>query len=394
MNMRDAYIISAVRTPVGKAHKGSLAQVRPDELAALVIREAVVRAGDFDPSRVDDVVMGCAMPEGEQGLNVARLATLRAGFPYTVPAVTVNRFCASGLEAIHTASTRIQLREAEVTIAGGTESMSMVPMGGNKPSPNPALVSDYPEAYMSVGSTAERVAEKYGVSRGAQDAFALSSHQKAAVALEEKRFVDEIVPVPVRSVWIDEKNKVVSREFDFDTDEGVRADTSLEALASLKPAFKVGGTVTAGNTSQMSDGAAALVLASEDVVAELGVQPLGKLVAYATAGVEPELMGIGPTLAVPKVLKQSGLTLDDIGLIELNEAFASQALYVQRELGIPDEKLNVNGGAIALGHPLGCTGAKLSTTLLYEMMRRDVEYGIVTMCIGGGMGAAGIFQRV
>jgi acetyl-CoA acyltransferase len=297
------------------------------------------------------------------------------------------------LEAIHAASTRIQLREAEVAVAGGTESMSMVPMGGNKPSPNPGLAFDYPEAYIGMGNTAERVAEKYDVSRSSQDAFALASHQKAASAIERGAFADEIVPVAVKKVAVNDRNKVESHEFTFEMDEGVRADTSLQALAALKPAFKVGGTVTAGNASQMSDGAAALVLASESAVAEIGAKPLGKLVAYATAGVEPELMGIGPALAVPKVLEQSGLTLDDIGLIELNEAFASQALHVQRELGIPDEKLNVNGGAIALGHPLGCTGAKLAATLLHEMKRRGVEYGIVTMCVGGGMGAAGIFQR-
>jgi acetyl-CoA acyltransferase len=393
--MRDAYIVSAVRTAVGKAFKGSLRHTRPDDLAAVVIRAALERVPGLDPARVEDVVIGCAMPEGEQGLNVARLSVLRAGLPYTVPAVTVNRFCASGLEAIHAASTRIQLREVEVAIAGGTESMSMVPMGGNKPSPNPALVEQYPEAYISMGNTAENVAEKYGVGREDQDRFALESHRKAAAAIEAGRFAEEIAPVTTRTVEIDAKNKPQSREVVFDVDEGVRTDTSLEALAALKPAFKAkDGTVTAGNSSQMSDGASALVLASEAVVAELGLVPLGKLVAYATAGVEPELMGIGPALAVPKVLAQSGLALGDVGLVELNEAFASQALYVQRALRIPDEKLNVNGGAIALGHPLGCTGAKLTTTLLHEMRRRRVEYGIVTMCVGGGMGAAGIFQRV
>lgn len=393
--MKDAYIISAVRTPVGKAYKGSLAQTRPDELAAIAIRAAVARADGLAPESVGDVVMGCAMPEGEQGLNVARLASLRAGLPFTVPAFTVNRFCASGLEAIHLASARIRLGEVDIVVAGGTESMSMVPMGGNKPSPHPTLAAEYPEAYISMGNTAELVAERFNVTRGEQDAFALRSHQNAAAALAAKRFAGEIVPVPVRHVTINDRNKVEAHEFDFDTDEGVRADTSLEALAKLRPAFKAkDGTVTAGNASQMSDGAAALVLASREVVEELGVKPMARLIAYATAGVEPELMGIGPTLAVPAVLEQAGLTLDDIGLVELNEAFASQALYVQRELGIPEEKLNVNGGAIALGHPLGCTGAKLATTLLHEMGRRGVEYGIVTMCIGGGMGAAGIFQRV
>jgi acetyl-CoA acyltransferase len=392
--MRDAYVISAVRTPVGKAYKGSLAHTRPDELGALVIREAIARAGALDISRVEDVIMGCAMPEGEQGLNVARLASLRAGVPDTAAAVTVNRFCASGLEAIHQASLRIQMGEVDVVVAGGTESMSMVPMSGNKPSPNPELMAKHPEAYIAMGITAELVAERYGVGRGEQDAFALGSHQKAAAALAAGRFKDEIVPVPVTRVTVGDDNKVRREEFRFDTDEGVREDTSLDALAALRPAFKVGGTVTAGNSSQMSDGASALVLVSEAVLEETGAMPLARLVAYATAGVAPEVMGIGPALAVPKALAQAELGIADIGLVELNEAFASQARYVQRELGIPDDRLNVNGGAVALGHPLGCTGAKLSTTLIHEMHRRGVEYGIVTMCVGGGMGAAGIFQRV
>ncbi len=392
--MRDAYIIAAVRTPVGRAFRGALRNVRPDELAACVIREAVARAKGLEPSRVEDVVLGCAMPEGEQGLNVARLSLLRAGLPITTTGVTVNRFCASGLEAIAQATARIRLGEAEVIVAGGVESMSMIPMGGNKPSPNPGLVGDMPGAYVSMGNTAENVAEKYGVSREAQDRFALRSHQRAAAAIEEGRFKDEIVPVTVAEKTINAKNRLESRDVVFDTDEGVRFDTTLEALAALKPAFRNGGTVTAGNSSQMSDGASAVVVVSEDVAGELGLKPLGKLVAYATAGVEPELMGIGPTLAVPKVLAQAGLAITEIGLVELNEAFASQAVHVAAELGIADAQLNVNGGAIALGHPLGCTGARLATSLLYEMRRRNEEYGIVTMCIGGGMGAAGILQRV
>jgi acetyl-CoA acyltransferase len=391
--MRDAYVISAVRTPVGKAFKGALRNTRPDELAAVVLREVVARVKGLDAARIDDVVLGCAMPEAEQGLNVARLAALRASFPAAVPGVTVNRFCASGLEAIHIATARIAMGEAEIVVAGGVESMSLIPMGGNKPSPNPGLAADMPAAYVSMGNTAENVAEKYGVTREEQDAFALRSHRRAAAAIAEGKFAREIVPVRVVEKSINAKNKVESREVAFTVDDGVRADTSLEALAALKPAFRANGTVTAGNSSQMSDGASALVLASEDVVAALGVKPLGKLVAFATAGVEPALMGIGPVLAVPKVLAQADLSLDDIGLIELNEAFASQSVYVARELGIPDAKLNVNGGAIALGHPLGCTGAKLSTSILHEMERRGVEYGIVTMCVGGGMGVAGVFQR-
>jgi acetyl-CoA acyltransferase len=391
--MRDAYIISAVRTPVGRAFKGTLRNTRPDELAALAIKEAVARVPGLDPARVEDVVLGCAMPEGEQGLNVARLALLRAGLPITTTGVTVNRFCASGLQSVHDATARIRMGEIEVAIAGGVESMSMIPMSGFKPSPNPGLVGDRPGAYVNMGNTAENVAEKYQISRETQDAFALKSQRKAADAIEKHRFDEEIVPVKVVEKSINAKNKIESREIEFKIDEGVRADTSMEALAALKPVFRVGGTVTAGNSSPMNDGAAALVIVSEDVMKQLGATPLGKLIAFATAGVEPELMGIGPALAIPKVLKQANLTLDDIGLIELNEAFASQAAYVQQTLGIPDEKLNVNGGAIALGHPLGCTGSKLTATLLHEMKRRNVKYGIVTMCVGGGMGVAGIFER-
>jgi len=392
--MRDAYILSAVRTPVGKAYKGTLKATRPDEMAAAVLIAAVERVSGLEAAQVDDVYIGCAMPEAEQGMNVARISVLRAGFPNEVPAMTLNRFCASGLEAIAYAASRIQLGTAEVTIGGGTETMSLVPMGGHKVTPNPNLVEKFPDVYMGVGLTAERVAERFNVSREDQDVFALSSHQKAVRAIKDKKFVDEIVSLNVPVRRINSKNKLEEKEVVFKIDEGPREDTTLEALAKLKPAFKVGGTVTAGNTSQMSDGAAALVLAGDRAVKELNVRPLAKIIAYATAGVDPDVMGLGPMAAVPKVLAQAGLSMDDIGLIELNEAFAAQGLCVVRELGIPEDKLNVNGGAIALGHPLGCTGAKLTCTLLHEMQGREVEYGMVTGCVGGGMGAAGIFQRV
>ena len=395
--MRDAYIISAVRTAVGKAYKGSLAATRPDEMAAAVIKEAIDRADGLGKDRVDDVILGCAMPEAEQGLNVARLALLRAGVPFTTTGMTINRFCSSGLEAIHLGASQIQLGEADVVVAGGTESMSLVPMGGNKPSPNPQLVADYPEAYIGMGITAEKVAKKYNISREDQDEFSMQSHLKAADAIKNKRFEEEIVPLTVKSVKINAKNKLETTEFEFKVDDGVRADTTMEALARLRPAFmtpEAGGTVTAGNSSQMSDGAAAVVLASDKVVKELAVKPMAKFVAYAAAGVEPEIMGIGPVKAIPKVLGRTGLKIDDFGVIELNEAFAAQSLAVLRELKLPEDKVNVNGGAIALGHPLGCTGAKLTVSLLYEMKRRGVEHGLVSMCIGGGMGAAGVFQLV
>ncbi len=392
--MREAFVISAVRTPVGKAFKGTLRNTRPDEMAAAVIREAVNRAEGIEPKDVNDVVMGCAMPEGEQGLNVARIALLLAGLPKEVPGMTVNRFCASGLEAIACAASRIQLGAADVVVAGGVESMSLVPMGGNKPSPNPRLVEEFPEIYIGMGITAERVAEQFGVTREAQDRFALESHRKATRAIEGKKFDAEVLPFTVRARTVTEAAKVEEGEVVFREDEGPRKDTSLEALAALKPAFKVDGTVTAGNSSQMSDGACALVLVSKDVVERIGAHPLGKFVAYETAGVAPDLMGIGPVAVVPNVLKRAGLELSNIDLIELNEAFASQSLYVIENLEFPEEKVNVNGGAIALGHPLGCTAAKISCTILYEMQRRDAEFGLVTMCIGGGMGAAGIFQRV
>ncbi|MEE9271356.1 MAG: acetyl-CoA C-acyltransferase [Candidatus Krumholzibacteria bacterium] len=392
--MADAFILSAVRTPVGRAFKGTLRQVRPDELAAAAIMEALSRVKGVDHSAVDDVVLGCAMPEAEQGLNIARMASLQAGLPHEVSAMTLNRFCASGLEAINYAASRIKLGEADLVVAGGVESMSLIPMGGNKVSPNLQVVETHPEFYISMGLTAERVAAKYEVTREAQDRFALHSHEKAVKAIEAGKFDEELLPVTVRTPVLGARGKVEVQEAVFEIDECPRADTSLEALAGLKPAFMVDGTVTAGNSSPMNDGAAAVVVASAKMTKKLGVEPLGKFVAYATAGVDPELMGIGPALAVPKVLKKTGLALKDIGLIELNEAFASQSVYVVGKLGIPDERVNVNGGAIALGHPLGCTGAKLTATILYEMRRRKAKYGLVTMCVGGGMGAAGIVERV
>ncbi|MCZ6766704.1 MAG: acetyl-CoA C-acyltransferase [bacterium] len=392
--MSDAYIISAVRTPVGKAFKGALQATRPDELAALAIQEAVARVDGLDPNEITDVVMGCAMPEAEQGLNVARMAGLQAGLPKETSGMTLNRFCASGLEAINYAASRIRLGESDLMVAGGVESMSLVPMGGNKVAPNFQIVESHPEYYISMGLTAERVAEKFGVTREAQDQFALESHQKALTAIQGGNFKDEIVPVHVRTPVIDERGKVQIQESVFEVDEGARADTSLEALSKLKPVFKVDGTVTAGTSSQMSDGASALVVASEAMVKKLGVTPLGRFVGYATAGVEPELMGIGPAFAVPKVLDLTGLKLKDIAVVELNEAFAAQSLYVIEKLGLSGDIVNVNGGAIALGHPLGCTGAKLTCTILNELKRRKEKYGLVTMCVGGGMGAAGIIESI
>ena len=374
--MNEAVIVSAVRTPVGKAPNGSLRHTRPDEMAATVIAEALRRAPDLDPAEVDDVILGCAMPEAEQGLNVARIASLRAGIPVTAAAATVNRFCSSGLQAIAFGAERIMTGTAAIVVAGGTESMSLVPMGGNKISPNPALVDSYPDVYLSTGLVAENHARESSVSREEQDAFALRSHQRAVAAIESGRFADETVPM----------NGLTQ-------DEGPRRDTSLEALAKLKAAFHIKGSVTAGNSSQTSDGASAVIVMTPGRAKELGLQPLGRFVTFATAGVEPERFGIGPVPAIRKALKQAGLTLDQIDLIELNEAFASQVLACLRELPIDPDRLNVNGGAIALGHPLGCTGAKLTTTLLYEMKRRNARYGIVSMCVGGGMGAAGIFER-
>lgn len=375
--MADAVIVSAVRTPVGKAPSGSLRSTRPDELAAAVMREALDRAPGVLPSEVEDVILGCAMPEAEQGLNVARIASIRAGIPVEASAVTINRFCASGLQAIAFAADRIKTGSANAILAGGTESMSLVPMGGHKVAPNPALVDSYPDVYLSTGLVAENHVRDYGISREEQDAFALRSHLRAIAAIDSGRFREETIPIGA-----------------FDTDEGPRRDTSLEALAKLRPAFHMTGSVTAGNSSQMSDGAAAVLVTSAAFAQQKQLRPLARFVAYATAGVPPERFGIGPVPAVKKVLKLAGLSLDDIDLIELNEAFAAQVLACLRELPIDEQRLNVNGGAIALGHPLGCTGAKLTTSLVYEMQRRNARYGLVTMCVGGGMGAAGILERV
>jgi acetyl-CoA acyltransferase len=376
--MKEAVIVSAARTAVGKAPNGALRSTRPDDMAAIVIDAALRRAPSFDRAEVEDVILGCAMPEAEQGLNVARIASLRAGLPVSASAVTVNRFCSSGLQAIAFAAERIMTGAATAIVAGGTESMSLVPMGGHKPSPNPTLVDTYPDTYLTTGLVAENHARDYSISREEQDAFALRSHQRAAAAIDAGRFDEEIV----------------SEGVPLARDEGPRRDTSLEALAKLKPAFHVKGTVTAGNASQMSDGAAAVLVMEAARAREIGASPLGRFIAFATAGVEPERFGIGPVPAIHKVLRIAGLTLDDIDLVELNEAFAAQVIACLRELPIDPERLNVNGGAIALGHPLGCTGAKLTTSLLYEMRRRGSRYGLVTMCVGGGMGAAGIFERL
>ncbi|MGA2047623.1 MAG: acetyl-CoA C-acyltransferase [Terracidiphilus sp.] len=393
--MSEAVIVSAVRTPVGRAPKGALSTTRPDDLAALAINAALDRVPGLSKSEVDDVILGCAQPEGESGWNIARMASLRAGLPVEIPGATVNRLCSSGLEAIAIADMRIRSGGDRVVIAGGAETMSLLPFGGLKPSPNPWLAANYPAALLTMGLTAERVARHYEVSRRDQDEFALRSHQKAIAAQAAGRFADELVPVTVMSSIPSKKaGRPVVTETVFSADEGPRADTSNEALSKLKPAFHAQGTVTAGNASQTSDGAAALVLMDVEKAKELGIEPLGRLVAYAVTGCLPEEMGIGPITAIPKVLKLAGLTLDDIGLIELNEAFASQALAIIRALGIDPARVNVNGGAIALGHPLGCTGSKLTATLLNEMRRRQVRYGMVTMCVGGGMGAAGIFERL
>jgi acetyl-CoA acyltransferase len=375
--MADPVIVSAVRTPVGKAPSGALRATRPDELAAMVIREAINRAPAVKPGEIEDVILGCAMPEAEQGLNVARIASLRAGLPVEASAVTINRFCASGLQAIAFAADRIRGGSADAIIAGGTESMSLVPMGGNKVAPNPALVDHYPDVYLTTGLVAENHARDHRITREEQDAFALRSHQRALAALDAGKFRDETIPIG-----------------SFTTDEGPRRDTSLDALSKLRPAFHVNGTVTAGNSSQTSDGAAAVLITSEQFARERNLKPLARFVAYATAGVAPERFGTGPVPAIRKVLKQSGLSINDIDLVELNEAFAAQVLACLRELPIDESRLNVNGGAIALGHPLGCTGAKLTTSLVYEMQRREARFGLVTMCVGGGMGAAGILERV
>ena len=391
--MKEAVVVSAVRTAVGKAPRGILKDTRPDDVAAIIIKEALSRVPGLKAEEVDDVVLGCAFPESDQGLNLARVVAMRAGFPNTVPGQTVNRFCSSGLQAIATAAYEIMVGATEVMVAGGVEFMSQVPIMGLTPSPNPYLVEHNPQVYTSMGLTAENVAEKFGISREDQDRFALSSHQKAAKAIREGKFKEEVIPIPAKVKEVKEDGTVVVKEVIFDTDEGVRYDASLEGMAALKPVFKTKGTVTAGNASQTSDGAAALVLMSRERAEKMGVKPMATFRSFAAAGVPPEVMGIGPAYAVPKALKRAGLTLDQIGLVELNEAFASQALYVIRNLGLNLDIVNVNGGAIAVGHPLGCTGAKLTTTLLYEMKRRKVRYGLVTMCIGGGMGAAGIFER-
>jgi acetyl-CoA acyltransferase len=388
--INSAVIVSAVRTPVGRAHRGSLKHTRPDDLAAVAIGEAVARA-QVPPELVEDVLMGCATPEAEQGANVARIATLRAGLPHSVAAATVNRFCASGLETIARAAERIMCGFGEVAVAGGVESMSAIPMGGHHVLPNPTLMETAPDTYLSMGLTAENLVERHGISREEQDAFALASHEKAIAAQDAGRFAEEIVPVSVRETITKEGHPTV-REREFGADEGPRRDTSAAALAALKPVFHPKGTVTAGNSSQMSDGAAAVVLMSEARARTLNLRPIGRFVAYAVAGVPPEIMGIGPVAAIPKALRLARLRMADIALIELNEAFAAQALAVIKEAGLPEDRLNVNGGAIALGHPLGCTGAKLTVSLLHELRRRGGRYGIVTMCVGGGMGGAAVFE--
>jgi acetyl-CoA acyltransferase len=394
--MQDAVILSAARTAVGKAPHGSLRGSRPDDLAAATIAEALRRAPGLDPADIDDVLIGCAMPEAEQGLNVARIASLRAGVPVSASAATVNRFCASGLQAIAFAAERIICGSASAIVAGGTESMSLVPMGGHKVSPNPTLVDRYPDVYLSTGLVAENHARESNISRADQDAFALRSHQRAVAAIDAGRFVEEIIAVPAPTVQAPNGSgaRPAAAAAIFDRDEGPRRDTSAEALAKLRPAFHVAGSVTAGNSSQMSDGAAALVVASAMRASEIGAVPLARFVTFATAGVEPERFGLGPVPAIRKALKQAGLTLADIDLVELNEAFAAQVLACLKELPIDPDRLNVNGGAIALGHPLGCTGARLTTSLLYEMRRRRVRYGLVSMCVGGGMGAAAVFERL
>lgn len=392
--MKDAVIVSAVRTAVGKAPRGTLRATRPDDLAAFAINGALDRIPGLDKSRIDDVIVGCAMPEAEQGMNVARIASLRAGIPVESAAMTVNRFCASGLQAIAQAAERISGGGAGVIVAGGTESMSFVPMGGHKISFNPWLQENYPDSYNSMGLTAEQVAKRYGISRAEADQFAFTSHQRALAAQAAGKFTGEIVPVPVVFRTPNSGTKPKTTTLEFTADEGPRADTSLEALANLKPAFHARGIVTAGNSSQTSDGAAAAVLMSDEQARASGARPLGRMVAYAYAGCLPEEMGIGPVHAIPKALKMAGLTLDQVEVIELNEAFAAQSLAVMKVLGLDPARVNVNGGAIALGHPLGCTGAKLTASLLHELKRRNARYGMVTMCVGGGMGAAGIFENL
>jgi len=389
--MREAVIVAGARTPVGKSKKGSLANVRPDDLGALVVKETLKRAGNYE-GNIDDLIIGCAMPEAEQGLNMARNIGALAGLPDSVPAITINRYCSSGLQSIAYAAEKIMIGHSDTIIAGGAESMSLVPMMGHVVRPNAKLAETAPQYYMGMGHTAEEVAKKYGISREDQDAFAVRSHLKAARAIQEGKFVDEIVPVDVVLRSVGRENKIVEKSFQFSQDEGVRAGSTVETLGKLRPAFSVTGTVTAGNSSQTSDGAAAVMVMDREKADSLGLQPMAKFRSFAVGGVPPEIMGIGPVVAIPKALKMAGLELTDIGLFELNEAFASQSIQVIRELGIDEEKVNVNGGAIALGHPLGCTGAKLTLTLLHEMKRRNQQFGVVTMCIGGGMGAAGVFE--
>jgi len=398
--MREVVIVSAVRTAVGKANKGTLRTTRPDDLGAVAIRGALERVPQLDAREIEDVILGCAMPEAEQGINVARIASLRAGLPVECSAMTVNRFCSSGLQSIAIAADRIAVGGAEVIVAGGTESMTMIPMGGHKVSCNPSLVASYPDVYLSMGLTAERLATRFGITRQQADEFSVQSHQKAVKAIAAGNFADEIVPVEVRFTTPVQATrgaaalKLQTQVIEFKVDEGPRADTTLEALSALKPSFHVKGTVTAGNSSQMSDGAAAAVVMSAERAKALGLKPLARFVAFATAGYKPEEMGLGPVFAIPKALKLAGLKLEDISVFELNEAFAVQALAVMQELGLDPGKVNPNGGAIALGHPLGCTGAKLTATLLRELKRQNARYGIVSMCVGGGMGAAGIFENL
>lgn len=391
--MREAVIVAAARTAVGKAPRGSLKDTRPDDMAAAVLQELLKRCPGLPAEEIDDVIVGCALPEGEQGLNMARIAALKAGLPYSVPAMTINRFCSSGLQSIALGAERILAGFADVIVAGGSESMSMVPMSGNKFSANPTLAETYPEIYISMGLTAENVAQRFHISREDQDLFAVQSHRRAAAALQEGKFQEETFPLRTQIGIQNENGEPCFKEILFERDEGVRPDTSMEGLAKLKPAFKLRGTVTAGNSSQTSDGAAAVVIMTRERAQDLGLKPMASFRAYALAGVPPELMGIGPVEAVPRALKMAGINLKDVDLFELNEAFAAQALCVIRQLGLDPEKVNVNGGAIALGHPLGCTGAKLTATLLQEMKRRQARFGVVTMCIGGGMGAAGVFER-
>jgi acetyl-CoA acyltransferase len=389
--MREAVIVAGARTPVGRAKKGTLANVRPDDLGALVVRETLKRAGNYE-GNIDDLIIGCAMPEAEQGLNMARNIGALAGLSHEVPAITINRYCSSGLQAIANASERIMLGHADTIIAGGAESMSLVPMMGHVVRPNAKLAETAPQYYMGMGHTAEEVAKKYGISREDQDAFAVRSHQRAAKAIQEGKFEEEIVPVDVTVRTVGKDNKLAEKTFQFKQDEGVRPDTNMETLAKLRPAFSINGTVTAGNSSQTSDGAAAVMVMDREKAESLGLKPLAKFRSFALGGVPPEIMGIGPVVAIPRALKLAGLQVSDIGVFELNEAFASQSIQVIRELGLDEDKVNVNGGAIALGHPLGTTGAKLTLSIIHEMKRRNEQFGIVTMCIGGGMGAAGVFE--